>query len=1042
MQANRFWARFGFLVSSLALAARGQTQGTCSGPDIEKGNWNISTVKGGGKAPTIDLGPDTYCVVFIATYHYNGGKGDTTPGTLTLTGGGRTLGPFTPLVEQTVNWVYRPPANAPLLLTGRVTVIDSNPGTWSNNDASDFILPGIPNSNGFGFAKFVLRAYTPPGGSSGGTSSPEACPALSWRTAVLPEGAMLSGYQTRVEPAGGVPRYKFSLDERATPLPRGILFDRDSGLLAGVPLERGDFTLRISVTDSCRQPQTSTRDFLVRIGGPSGIEIFGPDKVTFEPGKETSVSYVVSGGDAATRVLSVTAPAGIIARVEGNRTLIVTGSTPGIYRVTLRATDGVSPPGEKTVTVEVTPPPLGFRTASPLPAGNLYASYGPAQLEASGGCPPYGFSVVGPTPLNQTAQPLPSGLALSTSGTLSGVPLELASRTVKISVTDRCGGTVVRDFVISINPAPPLQISGAASIILEAGKTISEKYTITGGNPSKYGMAVTASPGIQATVTRTESTRNLGLTASMAGNQSVAMTITDGSSPAVEKKVDLRVAEAFSWELTPNPDHGRSCIGLPIGEFRITARNGAGEKSLAVSQGSFLGPPVIAVNGGPPESRQTVSLQAGPGITNVVTLSGIRAEGIAELTGDISGSLPADSLPNQACGGLLRGLGDHNRGNSFQARRASVNSLLWQGPPFDPPLSVARLRSAGVPLTQPRSFFRFSNVPEGVRMWVHAPPQVSRDGDGCMSESPLGGSAHVVSERCGNDFWVNQSEIERGRIAFQVIIDPIESVLRASIAITSGFQISQGQIIRSIEERRSRLFWPRTLNLAPDASRNSLAPVSPGSRAIFTFPPTEPPFPPGAGRSRKALEGAPYLEDSAGTRHSVDILRTSESGATVILIPEKAATGQAFLAVPNISVAQEIEIVDSAPSLYEAESADGTQPVALGSAAAEDASVSYASHPLSVDGAPIPVELSRLPAAARMLVTLDGTGFGRPAVSRLRVLVANRPVPLIAIEPNPDEPGKERITFALPARGIPEGKVPVELLDNESPLNPVVIEIR
>jgi hypothetical protein len=117
--------------------------------------------------------------------------------------------------------------------------------------------------------------------------------------------------------------------------------------------------------------------------------------------------------------------------------------------------------GPKSVTANFTqsPPPLTITTASPLPSGTWGVAYSPPALAASGGTPPYTWSVASGL--------LPAPLTLSSSGVLSGTP-ERGGQTFgfAIQVRDSLGVVATKDFTLAIGPTSA-PIAGPSR--LEAG---------------------------------------------------------------------------------------------------------------------------------------------------------------------------------------------------------------------------------------------------------------------------------------------------------------------------------------------------------------------------------------------------------------------------------------------------------------------------------------------------------------------------------------------------------------------------------------------
>jgi hypothetical protein len=157
-------------------------------------NWNPGRVDNGGSAPTFSTGDEPYCLVAIATYHWNDGRGQV-PGRISLTGRSGTLGPWP--VEASagqegapnVNWVVNLSPSPPVILKGTYSCQDSDPASWSQNKASA----------GQGFCWVLVqsaRLVAAPGAGGAGTGEQHAGPPpwLIWvGGAVLIVGALLTG---------------------------------------------------------------------------------------------------------------------------------------------------------------------------------------------------------------------------------------------------------------------------------------------------------------------------------------------------------------------------------------------------------------------------------------------------------------------------------------------------------------------------------------------------------------------------------------------------------------------------------------------------------------------------------------------------------------------------------------------------------------------------------------------------------------------------------------------------------------------------------
>jgi len=133
-------------VVKIAPAPPGAQTYRCTGSRFNLfGNSNGQAVQNGGKAPSFSTKGKTYCVVSLATYHWNGGNGQA-PGSIGLTvvsglgGAGQTLGPLAAVGSAgqggtaNVNWTAD--AGQPLVIDGTYACKDSDPRSWSQNTTS------------------------------------------------------------------------------------------------------------------------------------------------------------------------------------------------------------------------------------------------------------------------------------------------------------------------------------------------------------------------------------------------------------------------------------------------------------------------------------------------------------------------------------------------------------------------------------------------------------------------------------------------------------------------------------------------------------------------------------------------------------------------------------------------------------------------------------------------------------------------------------------------------------------------------------------
>ncbi len=159
-------------------------------------------------------------------------------------------------------------------------------------------------------------------------------------------------------------------------------------------------------------------------------------------------------------------------------------------------------------------------TTLTLPSGVKGVAYS-TQLGASGGTSPYTWSV--------TAGSLPNGLALSSTGTLSGTPTASGTFSFTVAVRDSSNPALVATAVLTLSVAPPLQIATMpAPPNGTVGGAYSTSFLATGGTPPYFFSAPAASlpPGLglssQGTLTGTPAAL---------GTFSFTVTVRDSTTP-------------------------------------------------------------------------------------------------------------------------------------------------------------------------------------------------------------------------------------------------------------------------------------------------------------------------------------------------------------------------------------------------------------------------------------------------------------------------------------------------------------------------------
>lgn len=174
----------------------------------------------------------------------------------------------------------------------------------------------------------------------------------------------------------------------------------------------------------------------------------------------------VRGGTAPHTWSATGLPAGLALQAGG----LLTGSAsaPGSGPVTVTVTDALGATSSAQLPLDVAAAALTARgAAAEATTGRAYT----ARLGASGGTAPYGFALQSGT--------LPTGVALSSSGALSGTPTRAGSTSAVLRVTDTAGRTATTTVALVVRA--PVAVSTAALPGATRGAPWSARVTATGG---------------------------------------------------------------------------------------------------------------------------------------------------------------------------------------------------------------------------------------------------------------------------------------------------------------------------------------------------------------------------------------------------------------------------------------------------------------------------------------------------------------------------------------------------------------------------------
>jgi uncharacterized protein (TIGR03437 family) len=314
---------------------------------------------------------------------------------------------------------------------------------------------------------------------------------LGLTTTALPNGTTGQPYAVSLGAAGGTGSYSFS----ATGLPSGLSLT-SYGYLAGTVKTAGTYPLSVTVSSG---GLSAIGTLGLTIAQPQALSI---SQVSgFVTGASGTVDVAYSQTLAATggvppytwSMLSGTLPPGLTLNAAG----IVSGTPtdPGSFSFVVQVGDTAGAAATSAVRIAIQPAPLILTTQS-LPAGMNSVDYPQQQLTVTGGVPPYIWAL-------GIGSSLPTGMSLSTSGVLSGVPTVTGSSSVGVTVTDHAMTHGSEELSLTIRPlsgdliltssalafslltpavaAPPSQSVGVQSTV--ASTTISYSVSVSPAAP-------------------------------------------------------------------------------------------------------------------------------------------------------------------------------------------------------------------------------------------------------------------------------------------------------------------------------------------------------------------------------------------------------------------------------------------------------------------------------------------------------------------------------------------------------------------------------
>jgi len=258
-------------------------------------------------------------------------------------------------------------------------------------------------------------------------------PAPTISTSSLPGAINGQNYSQQIIANGGVAPLFFSVTSGS--LPPGFHLDTNGLVTGRSTANGGTFNFTVLATDQGNPPLTASKAYTIIIAPAPPLSILTTSLPNAAQGSPYNFPLAASGGvPALTWALTAGAlPPGLSLNTTTGQ---ISGipAAQGTFSFTVKVTDSaLLPPNQQpqtaTQALSLTvgaPGPLSIATTS-LPQANTATLYS-QQLRVTGGVGPFSWKL--------TSGILPSGLALSTSGVISGVPTAVSTNAFSVQVTD------------------------------------------------------------------------------------------------------------------------------------------------------------------------------------------------------------------------------------------------------------------------------------------------------------------------------------------------------------------------------------------------------------------------------------------------------------------------------------------------------------------------------------------------------------------------------------------------------------------------------
>jgi hypothetical protein len=313
----------------------------------------------------------------------------------------------------------------------------------------------------------------------------------------------------------------------------------------------------------------------------------------------TAVPPSITKGQDSTLTATFTNGTGVITpgsiTVTSGTGVKVSPTSPTTYTLTVTSTTSPSC-GTKTATVAVAVDcPAMTVTPASLSNGTAGVAYGPVTFGSTGG--------VGTVTYAVSLGALPSGVALTPAGVLSGTPTATGSFNFTVTATDSNGCLGTRAYTLVIN-------KGTATVTITSdnpdpsalGQAVAVAFTVTGSGANPTGNVTVSAPNTTGNCTATVVAGTCNLTFTTAGSKTITATYAgdpnynSGASDTELHTVNKGAATVTITSDNPDPSAIGQALAVaftvtgsgatPTGNVTVSALNTTGDCTVTVATGT------------------------------------------------------------------------------------------------------------------------------------------------------------------------------------------------------------------------------------------------------------------------------------------------------------------------------------------------------------------------------------------------------------------------------------------------------------------------